>query len=107
MGLAHQPWNTVTFSYRQERFGRIKERNAKRIEDCVGAGKIKALFNSNPVEFKQVSVVFDVKGNLQEIPNDFLKKIGVGFGTGDITLEASTESRQADREKRQLLEASV
>ena len=33
MGLAHQVGNTVTLSYRQANFSRIKDRNAKRIED--------------------------------------------------------------------------
>ena len=52
MGLANQTGNQVTLSYRQERFSRIKERNAKRIEDYMRSGKIKVLFNSVPVEFK-------------------------------------------------------
>ena len=71
------------------------------------SGKVKVLFNSNPVEFKPDSVVLDVSGTLQVIandfvwifaggvpPNDFLKKIGVEFGMRDLTLEASHEARQ-------------
>lgn len=70
------------------------------------AGKVNVLFNSNPVEFKPSSVVLDVKGQIQEAPNDyvwifaggappddFLKKIGVEFGVKDVTSEASTEAR--------------
>ena len=114
MGLASQVGNQVTMSYRQERFGRIKERNAKRIENFMRAGKLKVLFNSNPVEFKPESVILEVKGEVQEIandfvwifaggtpPNDFLKKIGVGFGSRDLTLEASTEAKQAILAKKQ------
>ena len=52
MGLASQTGNQVTLSYRSERFSRIKERNAKRIEDFMRSNKLKVLFNSNPVEFK-------------------------------------------------------
>ena len=52
MGLANQSGNKVTLSYRQERFSRIKERNTKRIEDCMPTGKVRVLFKSDPVEFK-------------------------------------------------------
>ena len=54
-----------------------------------------------------------MNGELREIPNDyvwifaggtppfdFLKKIGVGFGAQDVTLEASREAREAAQEKR-------
>ena len=120
MGLASQVGNQVTLSYRQERFGRIKERNAKRIEDFMRTGKLKVLFNSNPIEFKPESVILEVKGEVLEIsndfvwifaggtpPNDFLKKIGVGFGNRDLTLEASTEAKQAVLSKQKLVQANA
>jgi thioredoxin reductase (NADPH) len=120
MGLACQTGNQVTLSYRSERFSRIKERNSTRIEDFVRSGKLKVLFNSNPVEFKPESVVIEVNGNTQEIPNDFvwifaggtppngfLKKIGVGFGSRDVTLEASKEARNAAAERKQLTHAAT
>lgn len=120
MGLANQIGNTVTLSYRQDRFGRIKERNAQRIEECTRSGKVKVLFNSTPTEFKQGSVILDVKGQLQEIPNDFvwifaggvppydfLKKIGVRFGMNDMTLEGSNEAKQETVAKKQFAEASA
>ena len=71
MGLANQTGNQVTLSYRSERFSRIKERNAKRIEECMRNGKVKVLFKSNPVEFKAESVVLDVNGSRQEIAERF------------------------------------
>jgi thioredoxin reductase len=108
MGLAHQVGNNVTLSYRKEAFSRLKERNAQRIEECMRKGKVKVVFNSAPAEFKQNSVVLDVNGRLQEIPNDlvwifaggepptaFLQKIGVGLGSRDMTLEAGKEAREA------------
>jgi thioredoxin reductase len=107
MGLAHQSGNKVTLSYRQDRFSRIKERNAKRMQDCIDAGRIDVVFNSSPVDIREGSVILDVKGAQHEIvndfvwifaggtpPNDFLKKIGVGFGMRDMTLEAGEEARQ-------------
>ena len=116
MGLAYQVGNNVTLSYRREAFSRIKERNAQRIEECMRKGKVKVIFNSAPVEFKQNFVVLDVNGRLQEIANDsvwifaggepptaFLKKIGVGLGMRDMTLEASNEAKEAILAKKQQL----
>jgi thioredoxin reductase (NADPH) len=120
MGLASQTGNQVTLSYRSERFSRIKERNTKRIEDFMRSNKLKVLFKSNPVEFKPESVILDVDGTQQEIPNDyvwifaggtppntFLKKIGVGFGEQDVTLTASKEAKQAESERKEFARAAV
>jgi thioredoxin reductase (NADPH) len=113
MGLAHQVGNKVTLSYRQAQFSRIKERNATRVADAMKSGKIEVLFNSNPVEFKEESVAIDVQGERRDIPNDyvwifaggtppndFLKKIGVGFGAMDLTQDASHEAKQASAAKK-------
>jgi thioredoxin reductase/Pyruvate/2-oxoacid:ferredoxin oxidoreductase delta subunit len=117
MGLGHQVGNEVTLSYRKEAFSRIKERNAQRIQESIRKGKVKVIFNSIPVEFKQNSVVLEVCGKTQELPNDyvwifaggepptaFLKKIGVGLGNRDMTLEAGKEAREASSLKKQLVE---
>ena len=108
MGLAHQVGNSVTLSYRQGSFSRIKDRNAQRIEDSIKRGKVRALFNSNPVEFRADSVVMDVNGKVETLANDyvwifaggepptaFLKKIGVGFGERDITPDGSRAIKEA------------
>jgi thioredoxin reductase len=113
MGLAHQVGNKVTLSYRQPQFSRIKERNSQRIADCMKSGKVEVLFNSTPTEFKEQSVVIEVAGETREIPNDFvwifaggtppndfLKKIGVGFGARDMTKVASDEVKQVQAEKK-------
>ena len=99
MGLASQAGNQVTLSYRSERFSRIKERNEKRMQDFMRTGKVKVLFNSNPVEFKPESVIIEVKGGAtQEIPNDF---VWIFAGGQDFTLEASKAAKQADAERKQ------
>jgi putative YpdA family bacillithiol system oxidoreductase len=108
MGLAHQIGNKVTLSYRQPQFSRIKERNSQRVAEAMKSGKVEVLFSSNPVEFKEESVTIEVQGQQREIandfvwifaggtpPNDFLKKIGVGFGARDMTQDASQEAKQA------------
>jgi thioredoxin reductase len=120
MGLANQSGNQVTLSYRKETFMRIKERNAQRIEQSMRSGKVKVIFNSIPVEFKADSVVLEVEGEHQEIlndfvwifaggtpPNDFLKKIGVGFGMRDQTQEAGKEAQQAASFKRKMAGAGA
>jgi thioredoxin reductase (NADPH) len=116
MGLGHQVGNQVTLSYRKEAFSRIKERNSQRIQESIRKGKVKVIFNSIPVEFKQNSVLLDVNGNTQEIPNDyvwifaggepptaFLKKIGVGFGLQDLTFAGSKEAKAAKEAKETFL----
>jgi thioredoxin reductase len=108
MGLGRQVGNKVTLSYRKESFSRIKERNAQRIQECMRAGTVKVVFNSAPVEFKEDAVLLEVNGEVESLPNDFawifaggepptafLKKIGVGFGRQDMTLQASAEAKQA------------
>jgi thioredoxin reductase (NADPH) len=93
MALAQQTGNRVTMSYRRNEFTRIKQRNSKRIQECMRVGTINVIFNSMPVEFTKDSVVLKSGGDLQVLPNDFvwvfaggtppydfLKKIGVNFG---------------------------
>jgi thioredoxin reductase (NADPH) len=108
MGLAQQRGNEVTLSYRGEQFSRIKERNVQRLAECVGSGKLKLVLSSNVKEIRESSVVLEAKGRPGELANDFvwifaggtppydfLRKIGVQFGSRDLTLEASQEAKQA------------
>ena len=91
--------------------------NRQRIEEFMRTGKVRVLFNSNAVEFKPDSVLIDVKGTVEAIPNDyvwifaggtppnaFLKKIGLEFGARDVTLEASKEARQAALSKKEFVQ---
>lgn len=100
LALAQQNNNQVTLSYRRQEFTRIKERNASLLTECRRENKIKVVFNSVPVEFRQDSVILSVKGKLHMLPNDFvwvfaggtaphdfLKKIGVELGMRDMTLD--------------------
>jgi len=103
LGLAHQRGNKVTLSYRRSEFGRIKDRNAKRIQEHMATKKINVLFNSIPTEFREGSVLIEVDGQLRELPNDlvwifaggvppsdFLKASGVAFCTEQSTEQTST-----------------
>jgi thioredoxin reductase len=107
MGLANQKGNSVTLSYRRENFGRIKERNAQRIQEYMRSKRVEVLFNSLPTEFHRDKAVLQINGSNREITNDyvwvfaggeppraFLEKIGVKLGNRDMTLEASNEVKQ-------------
>jgi len=108
MGLGRQPGNQVTLSYRKEMFSRLKDRNVKRIEESIRNGSVEVLFQSSPVEITEASVILEMGGQRREIPNDyvwvfaggippndFLRKIGVSFGSRDVTAEANQEARLA------------
>ncbi len=109
LGLASQKGNKVSLSYRRERFSRIKERNEKRIEEYMRSGKVHVLFNSNPVEIKEKTVILDCSGKLEEIPNDFvwifaggippnafLEKIGVQFGMQTLNQSQVTSPKSQE-----------
>ena len=99
---------------------RLSSEEREQLSDFIHSGKLRVLFNSNPVEFKPESVLLDVNGSVEEIPNDFvwifaggtppngfLKKIGVGFGARDLTLEASKEAKSAAADRKQLAQAAT
>jgi len=103
MGLANQKGNEVTLSYRRDCFSRLKERNAKRIDEYMKSGRIRVVFNSSPVEISEDSAVLDCDGILEKIPNDFvwvfaggiapdnfLRKIGVQFGSQPLALDRNS-----------------
>jgi thioredoxin reductase/Pyruvate/2-oxoacid:ferredoxin oxidoreductase delta subunit len=111
MGLASQVGNSVTLSYRQASFGRIKDRNQQRLNEFVRKNRLKVILSSNPTEFTKDEVVLEVAGATQRIPNDyvwifaggepptaFLKKIGVSLGDQDLTAQAREASHEAARE---------
>jgi thioredoxin reductase/Pyruvate/2-oxoacid:ferredoxin oxidoreductase delta subunit len=110
MGLAHQVGNKVTLSYRKEAFTRLKDRNEKRVQENASSGRLKVVFNSMPAEFKEKSVMLEIDGVVNEMPNDFvwifaggepptafLKKIGVQVGQQDTTEERSHEAKEIAR----------
>jgi thioredoxin reductase (NADPH) len=104
MGLARQPGNTVTLSYRRSEFSRLKDRNAKRIAEHIAARKIDVAFNSNPIEFRPGCAFLETGGQVRELPNDFvwvfaggtppsdfLRAAGVAFGTTSANEKPATQ----------------
>lgn len=70
-GLALQKRNTVTLSYRKDRFFRIKQKNQMRITDLSKNDKITILFNSTVKEITDTHVHLDVSGREEVIENDY------------------------------------
>jgi thioredoxin reductase/Pyruvate/2-oxoacid:ferredoxin oxidoreductase delta subunit len=83
--------NRVTLSYRGEKFGRLKPKNAEDVLAAEKNGRIKLMYNSNVLEIKHESVVLsrDQESNGEipnqlvyifaggELPTDFLQKAGI------------------------------
>ena len=93
IGLARQPGNEVTLSYRREKLVRIKKKNEDRLAPLLASGRIQPLFGSQVVEITPDRVRLRVGSEVSEIANDyvfvfaggeppfeFLKQCGVRFG---------------------------
>ena len=93
IGLARQPGNEVTLSYRREKLVRIKKKNEDRLGPLVGAGSVRLLLGSEVREIAPGQVRLAAAGETVVVPNDyvfvfaggeppfdFLKRCGVRFG---------------------------
>ena len=112
MGLATQPGNVVTLSYRRETFLRIKEGNETRIAEFVKTQRVKTIFNSDVTLIEPETITIVEKGKPPEklkndfvwvfaggeLPNELLRKLGVKFRTMDPapTDAKKTEEKPAD-----------
>ncbi len=93
IGLAQQPNNIVTVSYRKSKFFRIKTRNEEHINELIVEGKIKVHFNSNIKEIQDSRVLIEQENEVIPLQNSYvfifaggeppfplMKKIGIRFG---------------------------
>ena len=103
IGLAQQPDNEVTVSYRRDKLVRIKKKNEDRFAPLVLSGRIKPVFGSRVVEVLPDRVRLEVGSVVHDIPNDyvfvfaggeppfaFLKNCGVRFGGPPAPARAAT-----------------
>ncbi len=92
LGLALHGTNRVTLSYRKSEFSRIKERNAKNLEDALRRKSLNVLLESEVREILPDRVLMETRDGTKEVKNEwvfifaggempfeFLKKIGVQF----------------------------
>lgn len=99
MGLARQPGNEVTLSYRKPEFFRLKPRNEERLKASVAEGRLRLLLPSEVLRFESGAAVLacgDAAARVERrVPVDWtfvfaggdppfplLHKIGVKFGGG-------------------------
>lgn len=83
--------NLVTISYRSGSFSRLKPRNLERVNEYISIGSINVIYNSVPIEIRDLSILLSVDGKDQleidnnlvyifaggELPTEFLERIGV------------------------------
>ncbi len=92
MGLALERSNRVTLSYRKPEFTRLKERNARRLDQCRRDGTIHLALSSSVKEILDDAVLLETPEGSKRIPNhyvfvfaggetpfNFLKSIGIRF----------------------------
>ncbi len=91
MGLVEQRDNRVTISYRGSSFTRLKDRNRRRMDDYQRTRRIEVLYNSNPREFRQGSVVVETEGSLRELPNDYAWIFAGGTSPTDFLRSSGIE----------------
>ncbi len=93
VGLARQPGNAVTISYRKSGFFKVKKKNEDAIGRLVRGRKITPMFDSEVAEIRSLSVLLKTTSGIQEIANDYviiqiggvppfemLRNMGVHFG---------------------------
>jgi thioredoxin reductase (NADPH) len=105
VGLARQKGTTVVLSYRGDAFARVKERNRVNLDQAVHCGSVRILLKSQVREIRPDSVVMDVEGREEVLPNDIvvvriggdppyklLEEIGVRIVKKDVPLPKEEES---------------
>jgi len=107
IGLARQPGNTVSISYRKNKFFRIKKKNEDRVAKLIKSGDIKTYFESNVTQITPDNVLLSTPDGEVELRNDFviiqaggippyemLKQAGIAFG-GESYSIAERDRRNA------------
>lgn len=84
IGLALQPGNSVTLSYRREKLVRIKKKNEDALAKALAAGRIEMLFNSQPLEIAPNAVRIKVGDEIRELPNDYVFVFAGGVPPFDL-----------------------
>jgi len=107
IGLARQPGNEVSISYRKGAFLRIKKKNQDAVEKLLRRGRLRAIFESEVEAIEPDRVQLRVGEGREALANDqvfvliggdppfdLLRRSGIRFG-GDPAPELATASRCA------------
>lgn len=92
--IAEEPGTTVTLSYRNDGFGRAKQKNRDRVEQNVQQGRLNLMLSSSVTNITKEQVEIEQHGTTHQITNDaiivcaggilptpFLKSIGIEVET--------------------------
>ena len=88
IGLAMQPGNIVTLSYRRDKLVRIKKKNEDAFAKLVATGRVQTLFNSQPVTIDEQVVQLTVGENTIALPNDYVFVFAGGVPPFDLLRKA-------------------
>jgi thioredoxin reductase/Pyruvate/2-oxoacid:ferredoxin oxidoreductase delta subunit len=101
LGLAEQPGNEVTLSYRKKALFRLKARNESRIRKALHDGRVRGLFESDvaAIEEHQVRLRVGTNGQVTEtaLPNDDVFIFAGGVPPFGMLEKASVSFDPADR----------
>ncbi|MHC5028398.1 MAG: NAD(P)-binding domain-containing protein [Planctomycetota bacterium] len=110
LGLAAQPGNTITLSYRKKDLFRLKARNETRIRQAIDDGSVRAIFQSTvaAIDADSVELALESSETGTTLPNDdvfifaggvppfeILRQVGVSFDPKDHPGEPAS-SRGSD-----------
>jgi len=98
LGLAEQPGNRVTLSYRRKGFFRIKAKNEARLEAAIAAGEIEVVLESNVITIDEREVTLSLASEaLRTLPNDAVFILAGGVPPFDKLERAGISFDPADR----------
>lgn len=98
LGLAEQPGNRVTLSYRRKGFFRIKARNEARLEAAIAEGKLEVVLESNVLSIDEHEVTLTLANEaLRTLPNEALFILAGGVPPFDKLERAGVSFDPADR----------
>jgi thioredoxin reductase len=98
LGLAEQPKNRVTLSYRRKGFFRIKAKNEARLEAALAAGELEAVMESNVLGIDAHEVTLALADEaLRTLPNDDVFVLAGGVPPFDKLERAGVSFDPADR----------
>ncbi|MBI4822182.1 MAG: NAD(P)-binding domain-containing protein [Deltaproteobacteria bacterium] len=72
MSLAEIRGTTVTLSYRQDKFGRIKAKNKERLDEFQRDKKLEVILSSKVKALEPDAAVLETPEGTRKIPNDFI-----------------------------------
>ncbi len=97
VGLARQPGNAVTLSYRKSAFFRLKARNAESIDRVVSSGLVDVVFDSDVESIEDSHVTLRVGGDARRIPNNDVFVFAGGVAPFGLLEDAGVSFDPADR----------